>query len=431
MIKHKLTHTFFFVALFSAILAGIIAISFLKISVIYVDSRYDDPAYLEEKNSAYITKIQNYIDQHKIRFNQLYKLQSWLDTQVVNNFTLYDEKGLVYDSYQPFIAGEGSTFHSQKPLPWKTLYPITIDAKEYRIEASLFLKHKAMDIVHLSTLVIFFASFVLSMLIFIRKKTKYVLQLNQEIQQVEQGDIAQEITVYGEDELAHLAINVENMRKAFVDRLRKLDDYHQQSTAFVSSTSHDLKAPLATIIGYLDLVLQYELDNPKLSRLYLQRALDKAYHLKKLSNDLMDFFVEAQHPSSTSKPQIDKKSFETLLIQEVLDLESKGFDVQLSFVTDTQYYLFFDLEAMRRVFNNVFHNITLYADSSKPIRLNLSVTQSHLNLKVENHKRSLETDKGDGIGLLNCENFMKEWDGSFNTHETKLTFTLTLGFKLG
>mgnify|MGYP002226093174 FL=1 len=83
---------------------------------------------------------------------------------------------------------------------------------------------------------------------------KYIVQLSEEIQAMEGGDLDHPITVQGSDELTTLASSLDSMRLT----LRQQHEDEAAAAAkvknLITEMSHDLRTPLTTLLLYTEIL---------------------------------------------------------------------------------------------------------------------------------------------------------------------------------
>ena len=80
-----------------------------------------------------------------------------------------------------------------------------------------------------------------------------------------------------------------------VDRLKEMEELNkhlieinQMKDEFLANTSHELRTPLNSIIGFLTLITEGYYDGQEELKIFTKNALDSAYHLLSVINDLLD-----------------------------------------------------------------------------------------------------------------------------------------------
>jgi two-component system, OmpR family, sensor kinase len=94
------------------------------------------------------------------------------------------------------------------------------------------------------------------------------------------GDFAEPVEDAGRDELGELALAFERMRL----QLARLDDARRE---FIANASHELRTPIFSLGGFLELLRDEELDDAT-RREFLETAGEQVNRLSKLATDLLD-----------------------------------------------------------------------------------------------------------------------------------------------
>jgi two-component system, OmpR family, phosphate regulon sensor histidine kinase PhoR len=139
--------------------------------------------------------------------------------------------------------------------------------------------------------------------------------------------------------------------------IRKAEMYKSH---FVRMLAHELKAPLAAIEGYLDVIVNKSLgDEPDIYENYLNRSLERAKSMRDLINDLLNIF-KLQAPQRTRKEEIiHLKTFINELIGH-FEGDIKRRDITVLQRINEPDPINADTEDMTRVFNNILSNAIKY-----------------------------------------------------------------------
>lgn len=179
----------------------------------------------------------------------------------------------------------------------------------------------------------------------------------------------------------------------------------------VAYLAHDIKTPLTSIIGYLQL-LDDEPDLPVEARSrYAGVALDKARRL----DAMMDEFFEITRYNMKTIP-IERQKVDMFILcsqaaDEVYPLASNRnicVDVQTSGNRDA----FIDPDKLARVLSNVLRNAISYADQDSTVSMRLEGCEKEMVLCVENRGREISPEHLDAI----FEKFFRE-DGARATEK--------------
>ena len=282
----------------------------------------------------------------------------------------------------------------------------------------------------LISMLLFFAV----LLVYYRNQTRAIVALSREVETVSGGDLHATIGSDRGDEIGMLACDVDAMRDTI---LRKMDEEQrawQANSDLLTSMTHDIRTPLTTLLGYMELL---SADSDSLSpeqKEYIRVCTAKAEQIKGLSDKLFLYFwafnrVEPESELETAEAGL---LLEQLLADYLPGLEADGVQVSvdLSAVAPADT-LRIRAESIRRVTDNVFDNLRKYADRSAPITVTTSRTDTHLTVRVSNTvARKSEKTSSTRIGVKTCVNMMKTMNGSFETTVEGNIFTASFTLPL-
>lgn len=145
-----------------------------------------------------------------------------------------------------------------------------------------------------------------------------------------------------------------NMQIATVNKEREL-------RAQIENISHDLRTPLTSILGYLDLIdekvlpleEQENLEIVKRKAKYLQRLIGDFYDLSRL--ELNDYQINVE------KFDITRFSKE-ILLSHFQEFENKRLKIDVN-ISEKPIYIIADQNAIERIFTNMIQNVFRYAQT--------------------------------------------------------------------
>ncbi|MBL7859500.1 MAG: HAMP domain-containing histidine kinase [Cyclobacteriaceae bacterium] len=200
-----------------------------------------------------------------------------------------------------------------------------------------------------------------------------------------------------------ISLNHYNARK-LVDNNKLLIKTNEELDRFVYSTSHDLRAPLTSVMGLIDIVNRSN-DIDEIKK-YTSMMKDRVNALDKFIKDITDYSRNNRIKVSRDKVKLSG------LAQEVWESlryapEAHGIDFQLEIPESLE--VFSDKNRLKIVLSNLIANAIRYHDRSKEekyIRLKHSLNGKGIYLKVE--------DNGQGIAP---EYQTKVFDMFYRAHE--------------
>lgn len=183
--------------------------------------------------------------------------------------------------------------------------------------------------------------------------------------------------------LKELATYVNDVSNGFNNAIQEKLKSERLKTELITNVSHDIKTPLTSIINYVDLLKQENIQDEKVQE-YIKVLDSKSQRLKKLIEDL----VEASKASSGNvKLNIEEINLSELLKQVTgefkdkfdernliidLDLPSNNVNIQ----ADNRY--------MYRIIENLYSNVSKYAMENTRVYITLLKTNDEIRLEIKN-----------------------------------------------
>lgn len=222
----------------------------------------------------------------------------------------------------------------------------------------------------------------------------------------------------------------------------------QRKNDFIGMASHELKTPLTSINGYLQL-LQYHARLQSEDRMLA--TIDKSLNQVKRMTRMIDGFLNVSRLES-GKIAIDKQQFEiTSLLKEVCEETltlTKGYDVKLHPADEVMVYA--DRNKLNQVLQNLIGNAIKYSDLGSEVNIKytterghivISVIDSGIGIKPEHQQKLFDryyrvendsTIAGFGIGLYLCAEIVtrhqgKIWVESEFGKGSTFSFSIPLG----
>lgn len=169
----------------------------------------------------------------------------------------------------------------------------------------------------------------------------------------------------------------------------------------VAYLAHDIRTPLTSIIGYLNLLDEIpDMDETKRVD-YIHRVLERAEHLEELVNE---FFEIAQYNTGeviANKSQIDIHYMFLQLQDEFLPmLEEKKNELLLDM--KGKIIVNVDAEKLSRAFSNLLKNAISYSFPETEICVSANINGDHLCVKIKNKGKTIvKEDLGKIFGKFN------------------------------
>ena len=169
-----------------------------------------------------------------------------------------------------------------------------------------------------------------------------------------------------------LQVEKESMEKAAKSEQLKVD--------LISNVSHDLKTPLTSMVGYIELLKKEELGD--VARDYVEVIASRAEKLKEMISSL---FSLAKASSGNIELHEERLSFNTLLEQILADMKDQIDTADLELVINLSAVpdqMVTDNAYLYRVCQNLIENALKYAARGTRVFLRTYVTEEDLHVEV-------------------------------------------------
>lgn len=400
------------------------------------------PEAIQQKEMQYIWLLQEYVSDNNISFPDVSSINDWVASEKNIKLTLFTNN-LIFDSdYESKFYNDTSEVKEEKLLSDYTQYLdkqyISTLIKEYnsnfytltfgdgtvvnaliRIESYSQYYMWAYYASLIGTLAIFLILFILMLQI----KLHYVHTLSKELKILEGGDLDYELTERGRDELYQLAKGINQMRLSIVSKKQEEEKTKEANQKLMTALAHDLRTPLTSLIGYLELMLLKRYRDEDQLKHFLLTTKRKAFQIREMSDKLFEYFLASEKTEETYHKEIISTYhlITSLIDNQLFDLENSGFEVKLYAEPESfQGNCLIDAEFLQRVLDNTLSNIRKYADKTKPLDALAFETEAFLHVEfinVLNHE--LYSVESTALGLRTCIKIMQEHGGSYQGYETE------------
>ena len=247
--------------------------------------------------------------------------------------------------------------------------------------------------------------------------------------------------------LEYLERKLNHVKREAEKNERLAKENEQRKNELVVYLAHDIKTPLTSMIGYLSLLDEIK-DMPKKQReKYIQIALDKAYKLEELTNELFDITRFNSEKIILEKEMINLNLMFDQIIDDfyptLIELNKK------IIVNSTEkIMLYADSDRLARVFNNVIKNALYYSNENSTITITLVKKETTAEIFIENDGKQIPEEKlnkifekfyrldssrttktgGSGLGLAIAKEIVELHDGKIivTSNKDKTTFQIIL-----
>lgn len=340
---------------------------------------------------------------------------------------IYENKE--YDSLYPINFTDGYGYVVVKGVPYGT---VVYDKYDNSLLAVLFA----------------FAAFIISFYFITSRKMQYIESVSSGLYEISKGNLDYRIKKVGNDEIASLADNINDMAEKLKNKIDKERQIEKTKNELITNVSHDLRTPLTSIKGYLGLIKDKKYKGDTQLEEFVNIAYNKSERLQSLINDLFEYTKVSSNGITLNKEVIDINELLQQLTDELVPIcEENEIIIEKSFYKE-KINVNLDADKMVRVFENLLINAIRYSIKPGIVKLSLSSEKEYVFIKVENKcndmskedveriferfyraekSRSSETG-GSGLGLAIAKSIVELHEGTINAvyNEPAIIFTVRL-----
>ena len=271
-------------------------------------------------------------------------------------------------------------------------------------------------------------------------------KLVDQIQRISEGELTADTDIPKESEYYEYSQKLLNIGSGMEKALETQMKGERMKIDLITNVSHDLKTPLTSIIGYVDLLSRDKTLSDE-AKDYVQILMQKTDRLKNIISDLFEL---AKSTSGEAKVELESMDMKRLVEQTLGDMadqiEKSGFVIRFQ-CEEGSYPFRGDVNRMYRVVQNVIENALKYSMEGTRIFLRIEKKDGNIQLEVIN-TASYEMDfteeeimerfaraeksrssEGNGLGLSIADSFTKNCGGQFHIEIHGDQFKVMIVFK--
>ncbi len=242
------------------------------------------------------------------------------------------------------------------------------------------------DVVVILIYVIFgIGIFTVTFLLLQEKSMRYISRISDAMQSISEGDLNITVDIEGDDEFSVMAASLNKM----VEDLRGLMDKEREAertkNELITNIAHDLRTPLTSIIGYLELLSGETKLDPEVQKRYIGIAYVKTKRLEKLIEDLFGFTKLNYGKISMHVAKVDVVKLLSQLLEEFYpSFVDKNLSYELQSNVPAQM-ISADGNLLARLFDNLINNAIKYGADGKRILVKVHGSEEMVTIQVINY----------------------------------------------
>lgn len=232
---------------------------------------------------------------------------------------------------------------------------------------------------------------VLLLSIKLRRVQESLSVIKEALEDIKAGNLNRRVLAKENDMTKQICYDINRIATTNQSQFIRQQQSEQAYKRLMTSLSHDVKTPLASLVGYLEAVTENLVAGEE-KETYIQIATEKAHQLKEFVESLFEWVKLDAGEQVYHFEQLDLNELtRNIMADWIPTLENSHFEYDID-IPENEYFMKIDVRAYIRILNNLIQNILTHSGGNK-LTLRITENESQAQLAV--------TDNGIGISPSN------------------------------
>lgn len=262
---------------------------------------------------------------------------------------------------------------------------------------------------------------------------------------IKAGNMNRRVLARESDLTKQICYDINEIAMNSQSRLIQQKQSEQAYKRLMTSLSHDVKTPLASLVGYLEAIESKMVTGAEQEE-YIRVAMEKAHHLKDFVTSLFEWVKLDAGEQIFHFELCDLNEFSRNIMADwvpLLENDGLSYDIE---IPEREYMTRVDLTAYTRIFNNLLQNILMHSNATQ-VSLTITETEQQVKITVADNGKGIpasdlphifermyqcdyaRSGKGNGLGLSIAKELVSVHKGTITANSVPgngTTFTIIL-----
>lgn len=227
--------------------------------------------------------------------------------------------------------------------------------------------------------------FIIYFLLFIKRIVKDMTYISDRIIDIADGKSDEKIIIERQDEIGEIAGRINEMIEQINQLITSERDALQSNKDLIACVAHDLRTPITSVKGYLDLALDTKHYDLEQRQKYVRIAQTKANRLEYLIHDLFNYTKLTSGEITLHRSKIDLVQLVEQMVEEFYPLFQEE-ELECTTKYNISYLeMNMDGELIARAVQNLLSNAIKYGKDGKHVYVELECLEQEVQIRVTNY----------------------------------------------
>ena len=227
--------------------------------------------------------------------------------------------------------------------------------------------------------------FIIYFLLFIKRIVKDMTYISDRIIDIADGKSDEKIIIERQDEIGEIAGRINEMTEQINQLIKSERDALQSNKDLIACVAHDLRTPITSVKGYLDLALDTKHYDLEQRQKYVRIAQTKANRLEYLIHDLFNYTKLTSGEITLHRSKIDLVQLVEQMVEEFYPLFQEE-ELECTTKYNISYLeMNMDGELIARAVQNLLSNAIKYGKDGKHVYVELECLEQKVQIRVTNY----------------------------------------------
>ncbi|SDM48137.1 ATP-binding protein [Paenibacillus jilunlii] len=266
----------------------------------------------------------------------------------------------------------------------------------------------------------------------------YLAEITRGCEKIASGQFDHQIPEISGNKLGEVALSINQMSMQLKHSIAEERKAEKTKNDLITGVSHDLRTPLTSILGFLEVIEEDRYPDEVEMRYYVNIAYEKSLALRRLIDELFEY-TRINNGMPLELSELDIAGLIYQLKEEFVPVtENAGMEIRLN-MQEGEFKIQADGGLLVRAYENIIANAIQYGEAGKYIDIDIAKDGDVLAVRIQNYgdpipeqdlpfifdrfyrverSRSKQTG-GTGLGLAIAKSIIEVHGGSITAHSSR------------